>query len=123
MRPRSCSRASNGCERAAQAVDRERGGDVGRARQPLGAEQRQRRDRGRRLGAVDSASPSFAASNLRGRQPRALEGGAAAIEQRRAVVRLRVTRAGAARSRRPSRRHLQELERLQTGTVVARSRS
>jgi len=36
------------------------------------------------------------------------------------VVRLRVTRAGAARLARLSRRHLQELERLQTGTVMAR---
>ena len=40
-------------ERAAQAVDRQRGGDVGGAGQPLGAEQRQRRDRRRRLRAVD----------------------------------------------------------------------
>jgi DNA-binding MarR family transcriptional regulator len=36
------------------------------------------------------------------------------------VVHLRVTRAGAARLARLSRRHLQELERLQSGTVFAR---
>ena len=50
-------RASNGLDRALQRVDRERGGDIRGARQPLGAGQRQRGDGGRHLRAVDEREP------------------------------------------------------------------
>ena len=43
--------------RAAQAVDRQRGGEIGRAREALGAEHCQRGDGGRRLRAVDQREP------------------------------------------------------------------
>ena len=46
-------RGSNGLRRSLQAVDAERRGDVGRARQPLGAGERQAEQRRGRLGAVD----------------------------------------------------------------------
>ena len=44
-------------DRAAQRVDRQRRGDVGRARELLGAGQRQRQHRRRRLRAVDQRQP------------------------------------------------------------------
>ena len=61
MRPRVVQPRLERMIRAAQPVDRQRGGDVGGAREPLGAEQRQRRDRGGRLGAVDEREPFLGA--------------------------------------------------------------
>ena len=64
----SWMRASNGMDRAAQRVDRQRRGDVGRARELFGAGQRQRQHRRRRLRAVDQREPFLGAEADR-RQP------------------------------------------------------
>ena len=61
----SWMRASNGCDRAAQRVDRQRRGDVGRARELFGAGQRQREHGGRRLRAVDERQPFLRAERDR----------------------------------------------------------
>jgi hypothetical protein len=50
---------------SAQRVERQRDGDVGGARQPLGGIERERRDRGRRLGAVDQREPLLGAEDHR----------------------------------------------------------
>ena len=57
VRPRRVDARVERVDRAAQRIDRQRGRDVGRARQPLGAGERQRRDRRRRLRAVDEREP------------------------------------------------------------------
>ena len=77
-------------DRAAQRVDRQRRGDVGRAGEPLGAEQRQRGDRGRRLRAVDEREPFLRLRASTGVEPGARESASRPLEHVRVVADRRV---------------------------------
>ena len=103
--------------RPAQPVDRQRGGDVGGAREPLGAGDRQRRDRGRRLRAVDERQPFLRRRASTGDKPGGARARRAPAQQRRVVAdrgvpladeherQVRERREVAARADRPAARH------------------
>jgi hypothetical protein len=82
MRPRVVQPRLERMVRAAQPVDRERRGEIGRAREPLRADQRQRGDGRRRLRAVDQREPFLRLERHRR--------DAGARERRRAVERRRI---------------------------------